>query len=65
MKFQDTISNMNTYTRMHTHMDKPKPICPSLFQSWGHKKSGEGGGRGGGRFVGGGGGFGLGGSGWM
>ena len=33
MKFQDDISNMNTYT----HTDKPKPICPPLFQSWGHK----------------------------
>ena len=32
MKFQDDISNMNT----HTHTDKPKPICPPLFQSWGH-----------------------------
>ena len=20
----------------HTHTDKPKPICPPLFQSWGH-----------------------------
>ena len=37
MKFQDDISNMNTYT--HTHTDKPKPICPPLFQSWGHKKN--------------------------
>ena len=34
MKFQDDISNMNT----HIHTDKPKPICPPLFQSWGHKK---------------------------
>ena len=33
MKFQDDISNMNTYI----HTDKPKPICPPLFQSWGHK----------------------------
>ena len=32
MKFQDDISNMNT----HIHTDKPKPICPPLFQSWGH-----------------------------
>ena len=32
MKFQDDISNMNTYVRT----DKPKPICPLLFQSWGH-----------------------------
>ena len=35
MKFQDDISNMNTYI----HTDKPKPICPPLFQSWGHKDS--------------------------
>ena len=38
MKFQDDISNMNTYTHTHIHTDKPKPICPPLFQSWGHKK---------------------------
>ena len=42
MKFQDDISNMNTYTHTHTHThthtDKPKPICPPLFQSWGHNK---------------------------
>ena len=38
MKFQDDISNMNTYTQTHTHTDKPKPICPPLFQSWGHNK---------------------------
>ena len=42
MKFQDDISNMNTYihTYIHTYIrtDKPKPICPPpLFQSWGHK----------------------------
>ena len=36
MKFQDDISNMNT----HIHTDKPKPICPPLFQSWGHKEGG-------------------------
>ena len=35
MKFQDDISNMNTYVRT----DKPKPICPLLFQSWGHNQS--------------------------
>ena len=35
MKFQDDISNMNTYI----HTDKPKPICPPLFQSWGHKNA--------------------------
>ena len=34
MKFQDDISNMK-HTYIHT--DKPKPICPPLFQSWGHK----------------------------
>ena len=34
MKFQDDISNMNTYI----HTDKPKPICPPLFQSWGHNE---------------------------
>ena len=37
MKFQDDISNMNTYTHTHKRTDKPKPICPPLFQSWGHK----------------------------
>ena len=39
MKFQDDISNMNTYIRTYIHTDKPKPICPPppLFQSWGHK----------------------------
>ena len=37
MEFQDDISNMNTYI----HTDKPKPICPPLFQSWGHKKCPE------------------------
>ena len=35
MKFQDDISNMNTYI----HTDKPKPICPPLFQSWGPNES--------------------------
>ena len=35
MKFQDDISNMNTYIRTYIHTDKPKPICPLLFQSWG------------------------------
>ena len=33
MKFQDDISMPHT----HTHTDKPKPICPPLFQSSGHK----------------------------
>ena len=42
MKFQDDISNMNTYI----HTDKQKPICPPLFQSWGHKNWGGVGGRG-------------------
>ena len=28
MKFQDDISNMNTYI----HTDKPKPICPHFFK---------------------------------
>ena len=37
MKFQDDISNMNTYIHTYIHTDKPKPICPLLFQSWGHK----------------------------
>ena len=37
LKFQDDISNMNTYIRTYIHTDKPKPICPLLFQSWGHK----------------------------
>ena len=38
MKFQDDISNMNTYIRTYIHTDKPKPICPLLFQSLGHNK---------------------------
>ena len=37
MKFQDEISNLHTYIHTYTHTDKPKPICPPLFQSWGHK----------------------------
>ena len=37
MKFQDDISNMNTYIHTYIYTDKPKPIFPSLFQSWGHK----------------------------
>ena len=37
MKFQDDISNMNTYIHTYIRTDKPKPICtPPLFQSWGH-----------------------------
>ena len=64
MKFQNYISNMNTYVRTYIHTDKPKPICPLLFQSWGHKN--WGGGRSGGGPVGGRvGGSGWGGSGWM
>ena len=41
MKFQDDISNMKTHkhTHKHTHTDKPKQICPPLFQSWGHNES--------------------------
>ena len=35
MKFQDDISNMNTYIhtyiRTYIHTDKPKPICPPHF----------------------------------
>ena len=40
MKFQDDISNMNTYIRTYIHTDKPKPICPLLFQNWGHNYDG-------------------------
>ena len=29
----------HTHTQSHTHTDKPKPICPPLFQSWGHNNS--------------------------
>ena len=47
MKFQDDISM--PCTRTQTHTDKPKPICPPLFQSWGHKKMGNGRVGGGGR----------------
>ena len=58
MKFQDDISNMNTYT--HTYGQAETNMSP-LFQSWGHKNSGgwgrEGGGQVGGRVSGG--------SGWM
>ena len=42
MKFQDDISNMNTYihTYIHTniHTDKPKPICPHFFKVGGIKR---------------------------
>ena len=34
MKFQDDISNMNTYI----HTDKPKPICPHFFKVGGIMK---------------------------
>ena len=43
---------VHTYIRAYIHTDKPKPICPLLFQSWGHKNSGEGVGRGGGQVGG-------------
>ena len=35
---------IHTHTHTHTyiHTDKPKPICPPLFQSWGHKKDAQG-----------------------
>ena len=36
MKFQDNISNMNTYT--HTYGQAETNMSP-LFQSWGHNKS--------------------------
>ena len=32
MKFQDDISNMNTYIHTYIHTDKPKPICPHFFK---------------------------------
>ena len=49
IKIQDDISNMNTYVRTYVRTDKPKPICPLRFQSWGHnEKNVGGGGRGGG-----------------
>ena len=46
MKFQDDISNMNTYIRTYIHTDMPKPICrpPHFFKvggitmiSWRHQ----------------------------
>ena len=52
MKFQDDISNMNTYIRMYIHtyihtygQAETNMPPPPLFQSWGHKKIGGGGGR--------------------
>ena len=38
MKFQADISMPHTHTQTYIHTDKPKPICPRLFKSWGHKK---------------------------
>ena len=37
MKFQYDISMPHTRTHTNTHTDKPKPIFPTLFQSWGNK----------------------------
>ena len=39
MKFQDDISNMNTYihTYVHTYGQAETNMPPPLFQSWGHK----------------------------
>ena len=28
----------HTHTHTHIHTDKPKPICPPLFQSWRHNQ---------------------------
>ena len=51
MKFKDDISNMNTY--IHTYGQAETNMSP-LFQSWGHKNLGGGGGvRWGGRVGGG------------
>ena len=42
MKFQDDISNMNTYTHTHTYIhtyirtSRNQYVPPPLFQSWGH-----------------------------
>ena len=44
MKFQDDISNMNTYIHTYIRTDKPKPICPPTFSKLGAKKFGGGGG---------------------
>ena len=46
MKFQDDISNIHTYIHTYIHTDKLKPICPPLFQSWGHNQKNVGGGGG-------------------
>ena len=40
MKFQEDISNMNTYVRtyIHTYIRTSRnQYAPPLFQSWGHK----------------------------
>ena len=40
MKFQDDISNMNTYVRTYIHtygQAETNMPPPPLFQSWGHK----------------------------
>ena len=43
MKFQDDISNMNTYVRTYIHTygqaETNMPPPPSLFQSWGHNEA--------------------------
>ena len=52
MKFQnpslifltDGRTHGRTHTRADGRMDKPKPICSPLFQSWGHKNLCWGGG---------------------
>ena len=38
MKVQDDISMPHTRTQTHTRTSR-NPICPPLFQSWGHKNS--------------------------
>ena len=47
MKFQDDISNMNTYIRTYIRTSRNQ-YAPPLFQSWGHKNLGRGGGGSGG-----------------
>ena len=37
MKFQDDISNMNTYIRTYIRTSRNQ-YAPPLFQSWGHNK---------------------------
>ena len=44
MKFQDDISNMNTYIRtyIHTYIRTSRnQYAPPLFQSWGHNYDGQ------------------------